>query len=143
MNTPTSEPPVRRVDPLVAYYLSTPVFALADLALGWDVRAGGIEDPAYRGLYYGVAFGVGLVCRTRPGVTPWAAMMESAVNLLTLLLSVLLPIWSAPLAALEGGPLPEALGVRELINTFIAGLVLVAAFHRRQREAMGRLEGGW
>jgi hypothetical protein len=120
----------RKIDPLVGYYLATPLFAIADLGFGMSVRVAGLEEPWHRGVYYAVAFGCGALCRLHPSATPWVGMLESSASLLLLLLSVLLPIWSLPEAAASGAPLTLPYDMQSLVNTLISGTALIWAFQR-------------
>lgn len=123
---------------LAAYYLATPVFLVLDLALGWPVRAAGIEDVAWRTGYYGVLLALGFVCRRWPSSTPFVGMGESTVNLLLLMLAVLLPIWSAGDVILAGGEPDTGLILARTVNLLLAGSVLVWSFQR----SASRVSGG-
>ena len=129
----TSVPSMRgRLDPLVGYYLATPLFALADLGFGLSIRVAGLDEPWQRGLYYAGAFGCGAVCRLYPRTTPWVGIGESSGNLLLLLLSILLPIWSLPDAVMSGAEVSLPYDAQSLLNTLLSGAVLVVAFHRHR-----------
>lgn len=121
-----------KLDPLVGYYLATPLFALADLGFGMSVRVAGLDEPWQRGLYYAGAFGCGAFCRLYPRATPWVGIVESSGNLLLLLLSILLPIWTLPDAVLSGSDVTVSLGGASILNTVVSGGVLVWAFHRHR-----------
>lgn len=124
--------------PLTLYYLATPLFALVDV--GWDapVRVAGLGDDSARWVYYAGLVALGLVCRRWPSTAPWVGMSESVVNLVLLLLSVLLPIWSAPDAILAGGTPEGLLDQAALGNVALSGTALVWAFHRHRRSAFHR-----
>jgi len=119
-----------KLDPLVGYYLATPLFAVADLGFGVSIRVAGLDEPWHRGLYYAAAFGCGALCRLHPPATPWVGMGESSASLLLLLLSILLPIWAMPDAVMSGGEIALPYDMASLGNALICGTALVAAFHR-------------
>lgn len=120
---------------LVWYYLATPVFALLDLGFGLPVRVAGLADPFHRGLYYLALVAIGIVLQRRPVLAPWVGMGESVVNLFLLLLSVLLPVWSAPDRILAGEAPATLLSPERMVNVLVAGAALVMAFHRHQAQA--------
>lgn len=122
---------------VVGYYLATPFFAAVDLAVGAPVRVSGVLPGGGRAAYYAVLLVLGLLCRARPGATPWVGMAESSVNLLLLLLGILLPIWSMTDAVLAGGPMAGGLTPATAANALLAGGALVVSFHRHQRAALG------
>jgi hypothetical protein len=132
---------LRSLNPIVAYYLATPAFAVADLVFGVPVRLAGIADAAHRLVYYVVVFSLGILCRLRPTTAPFVGMAESTVNLLVLLLSILLPIWSLPDAVLSGAPLDGGLTGMALGNALLSGTALVVSFHRSQAAAARQLLG--
>ncbi len=122
---------------LTAYYMATPLFVLADAGLGLPVRAAAFSDMGARLTYYVGLILLGLLCRARPRVTPWVGMGESSVNLFTLLLSVLLPIWSAPDVILAGGTPDALLDGPALVNVMLSGGTLIWAFHLNRIAAGG------
>ena len=130
-----------RMDPVVAYYLATPLFAVADFGFHFSVRVTALHAPAQRGAYYAVLFILGLVCRARPVAVPWVGMVESVVNLVLILLAILLPIWSLPDALLSGGSPEGPLTGYALGNAALSGLALVVSFQRQQAAAWRALTG--
>lgn len=125
------------MDALVGYYLLTPVFAVADLGLGMSIRVAGLDEPWQRGLYYAAAFGCGALCRLHPRATPWVGIGESSTNLLLLLLSILVPIWSLPDAVMSGAEVGLPYDIESLVNALISGTALIVAFHRSQARLGG------
>ena len=120
------------------YYLATPVFAVADLGFGVPVRLATVLPEGGRLAYYAAAFGLGFLCRARPGATPWVGILESSSNLTVLLLSILLPIWSYPLDATAVAPIQIGLTPEGALNALLSGTALVASFHRNEAAALGR-----
>ena len=121
------------------YYLVTPLFAALDLLVGISIRAAGIASPIWRAAYYVFAFGCWLALRRRPSWAPVIGVGESSVNLLLLILSVLGPIFAAPLVVAEGGDPAISFGVGRLFNFVLAGTVLILGFHGHQNELARRV----
>lgn len=131
---------VRRLDSgrlVVGYYLATPVFAVADVGLGLPVRVADVVPLAPRLAYYVVVFGLGFLCAARPRTTPWVGMGESVTNLVILLLSILLPIWSSFETVAAGGGMSGGLDAPGAANALLSGTALVVSFHRHQAAALG------
>ena len=124
--------PRRSLNLVVAYYLVTPAFAVADLVFHAPIRVAGLADPAWRLAYYAVVFALGLLCRARPGATPFVGITESTVNLLLLFIAILLPIWSLPDALLAGAPVEAGLSGTKVVNALLSGTALVMSFHRHE-----------
>lgn len=87
---------MHKPDSVVLYYLATPAFAVADLGFHGPFRVSQVLPPEARTAYYAGLFGLGLLCLSRRGATPWVGTLESSGNLLILLLGILLPIWNLP-----------------------------------------------
>lgn len=124
---------------MVGYYLATPVFAVADLGFGAPVRVADVLPTGPRAAYYAAVFVLGLLCARYPGAVGWVGMGESATNLLILLLSILLPIWSmvdaVSLGTTPQGSLLDGAGI---VNAVLSGTAMVVSFHRHQAAVLGR-----
>ena len=127
---------------VTGYYLATPLFAVADLAVGVPVRVGEILPPGVRYAYYAALFALGLLCRARPGATPWVGMAESSTNLLILFLSILVPIWSVGDAWMAGAPAHVGLTPATGANALLAGGAMILSFRKNQEAALGRRGSG-
>jgi len=114
------------------YFALTPVFAVADLAFGLSIRAGGIPGAEWRAAYYAFAGGCWLLMRRKPGWTPAIGIGESSVNLFLLLYGVLGPIFSLPAAVAEGADVYLPFGPEQLVNLMLSGTVIILSFHRHQ-----------
>jgi hypothetical protein len=123
---------------ILAYYLATPLFLLIDLVWAAPLRVAFIQSDATRYAYYGFCFLCGLIMWRRREVAPWLGIFESAINFTFVLLSILLPLWSAPDAIAAGGGLPS-FGLARITNAMLSGTMLVAGFHARQAELMHSL----
>ncbi len=104
--------------------------------LGVPVRVAAVLPERSRMAYYAAAFALGLLCRARPGATPWVGMLESTTNLLILFLSILLPIWGAADALATGAPLAVSLTPLSAANAFISGSAMILSFRRSQDASM-------
>jgi hypothetical protein len=94
-------------------------------------------------MYYAAVFALGLLCRARPRVAPFAGIVESATNLTLLFLSILLPIWSLPDAVASGAPLAAGLTPLALVNAVLSGTVMIASFQRSRAAAEQEVRGWW
>lgn len=115
-----------------AYYLATPLFFVADVILDAPVRVSAFQVSAWRYLYYLVLVGLGVLCRYRPALAPIVGMGESAVNLLLLILSILLPIWGMADQVSAHQPVSGAPTWTRLVNFVLAGGMAIIAFKRNE-----------
>lgn len=70
-------------------YLATPLFALADLMFGFNVRTPFFEaTPALKWVYYPAAFGAGLLIWKWPRFAPYVGFAESGLNITLTILAV-------------------------------------------------------
>jgi hypothetical protein len=122
-----------------AYYLATPLFALADW-LGANVRAVGLAGhPEIRAGYYVICTCAGALVHLRPSWSAGVGLLESSANVLLLVLAVVLPYYDAVASVAAGGgasPLPMTPGF--LVNFLISGAVWTSVFHRSVRRLEGR-----
>lgn len=123
---------------IALYYLATPAFAALDLLVGVSIRAAGLESTAWRLVYYGFVFAGWLALRYRPDWTPFVGIGESSVNLFLLILSVMGPIFAAPLIVAEGGDPDIAFGPGRIFNFLLVGTVLIMSVHAHQRRLARR-----
>lgn len=130
-----------RDDLIQAYYLATPLFWVLDVALHAPIRAAALPDPGWRLAYYLFATGCGILARWRPRLTPFIGLAESSVNLLLLLLSVLLPIFTLPARVAEGAEVSLPFGPAQLINVCLSGFILLISFYRNQERIAALLRG--
>ncbi len=124
-----------------AYYLGTPIFWVLDVALHAPIRAAALPDPGWRLVYYAFAMGCGLLARWRPHLTPFIGLAESSVNLLLLVLSVLLPIFTLPALVAEGADVSVPFGPAQLFNVVLSGSMLVISFYRNQERIAALMRG--
>lgn len=110
------------------YYASTVAFALLDWLAGANVRAAGLADyPGMRIAYYALCVICALVVRLAP---PWSApvtLAESTVNIVMLILSVLMPLYTFDE---ETAPALSAAYPQIVANFLIAGTAATVAFYQ-------------
>lgn len=128
---------LQRLGWVAGYYLATPAFAVADLGFGVPVRLAQVVPQGGRLVYYAAVFALGFLCVARPRTAPWVGMLESATNLLILLLGILLPIWSLSDAVLSGAPMVAGLTPAGAFNALLSGTALTVSFRRNQATALG------
>ena len=125
-----------------AYYLATPLFWLLDFVFHAPVRVAALPQPELRLLYYVFALACGVLVRWRPRLTPFVGLAESSANLLLLILSVLLPIFTLPTRVAEGAEVSLPFGPAMLINFFLSGTLLVISFYRNQERIAESIRDG-
>lgn len=132
MRAETRDVAGRRIDWLWTYYAATPVFAAADWLFGANVRAVAFaHQPGLRTGYYLLCLACFALLHARPRWSGLIVILESSLNLLLLILSLLLPYYGAIEAALSGhagvgSPITPGL----VLNFGIAGTVWMAVFYR-------------
>jgi hypothetical protein len=120
---------------LTAYYTATPLFLLFDWATGANVRAAGFQAyPALKYGYYAVCMAAAFGARLAPRRTAAITIVESAANILSLVVGVLAPIYGLPAALDRGGPLPPLMTPARLVNFLLAGAAAVLAIRLAERE---------
>lgn len=118
------------------YYAATIGFALIDWVAGANLRAVGFAaHPQLRVVYYLICLFCGLASRLRPAWSAPVTLVESTINLTTLMIALLSPYY---VFALRGHP--EALLVSPglVVNFVIAGSAGVVAFY----QSLWALPGG-
>ena len=114
------------------YYLATPLFLLVDVVLSAPIRVASLDQLGLRWLYYGGLMVLALVMQARPSLGPVIGLVESSVNLLLLVLSILLPIWGMLDQAATGGALSLDLTPWKLLNVALSGPILVLAIKQSE-----------
>ncbi|MCB1616184.1 MAG: hypothetical protein KDI30_09235 [Pseudomonadales bacterium] len=108
------------------YYFLSPLFLLADKALGFNVRVtmpAGFEALEY--LYYLTCFAGAFLFYKYKTAASLFCLAECAINLLLLILSVFLPI--VTLGNTESSASP--FGMAELTHFLLAGSLMIFCFH--------------
>ncbi len=113
-------------------YLATPLFVLADVAAGWNVRIAPLDPfPRLKWGYYAALLGLGVWMRARPLLAPLLSLAESSVNVLMLVLGFFLPYYALAAGIGEGrDPGAFPFGARYVLNFILSGALACAAFYR-------------
>ena len=111
------------------YYFITPLFFAMDFLFGLNFRITipGSEGDTFYYLYIAACFILGSFVFKSPLSSSLFGLVESSVNILLLILSVMLPIFS--LAENLETMNTFSFGTQEIIHFFIAGSVLILSFH--------------
>ena len=128
--------PRRSVGFVSGYLLGTPLFLIVDLLFDAPFRVAALQDSNTRFLYYGVAFGCGMLSRARPRLEPWIGMGESAFNILLLILAIIMPIWDVADAALADQPLVSPFDGISIVNFVLSGSMLCVGFYTSQARVL-------
>jgi len=113
------------------YYYITPLFFFLDYVWGYEFRIAGLSDPLHRYYYYGFCVLCGLICYFQPVLSNLVTLIESSINILVLIFSVMLPI-------IMIGNLEEQNGVaiglsgQRLVNFVLTGSILLYDFYSAQ-----------
>ncbi len=110
------------------YYAGTVAFALVDWLAGANVRAVGFAAyPGLRAFYYGVCAFCWWIARFAPAWSGPVTLLESSVNVGTLIVSVLAPYY---VFALQGAPEHLASLPELILNFLVSGSAGVVAFYQ-------------
>ena len=111
------------------YYFITPLFFALDLLFGVNFRITipGSEGDTFYYLYIAACFILGSFVFKSPLSSSLFGLAESSINILLLLLSVMLPIFS--LAENLDTMNSFSFGTQEIIHFLIAGTILMLSFH--------------
>jgi hypothetical protein len=114
--------------PVLAYLLATPVFWLADILLGFEVRIAFLEDGLWKTAYYSVLTASAIACYLYPAWTAVFAFLESTANIFIHILSFIVPVFYLPAQVLKGteGTLHFESG--NLLGFIMVGTILVLSF---------------
>ncbi|HEY6929951.1 MAG TPA: hypothetical protein VJA66_09780 [Thermoanaerobaculia bacterium] len=111
------------------YLLATPLFALCDWILHWNVRVVGLDGhPALKNAYYAVCFAAGALTSMRPSLSRAVGLAESSINILLLILGVMLPYWSA-VGQFTGDQPIAPFTLNRIINFLISGVLWARVFY--------------
>jgi|ABEF01.1.fsa_nt_gi hypothetical protein len=73
---------------------------------------------------------------------PRIGMLESAGNILLLVLAVMIPVYFLMDSAITGADFADPFGTVSIANVILSGTVLVVSFHRHQDAATRQRRGG-
>lgn len=136
-----------RLQLLRGYYLATPLFLVADIAWGWNVRVAGLEgSPGWRISYYLVCFGLGALAWMKPERADLVGLVESGVNLAILIVGTYVAYWGIIDQVLADQPIVNPFTTERITNLVLAGSVLSVSYYgnplvrrasRRRRGSLG------
>ena len=106
------------------YYLATPLFAVADFALGWNVRVPFLDAlPPLRWAYYAGGLALGLLAVARPAWTAAIGLAESTLDIALLVIGTMTAYY-AHLGAVAAEP--DAVVASPFDGAAVANLLLAA-----------------
>ena len=106
------------------YYLGTPLFFLADVLFGFNVRVAFLDQlPTVKFIYYIVAFGLGIVAWRKPEWTVRIGLFESTADVVLIILSVAFWYLGVLDAAASESGMPVAPSAQALVNFALSALV--------------------
>lgn len=118
-----------RIDLTSAYYLATPLFALADWIFRWNVRVAALDgQPGLKNAYYAVCTAAGIAIYLKPSLSRMVGLAESSVNILLLILGLMLPYWSL-VGNFTGEERFVPFSVSRIVNFLISGFMWVKVFY--------------
>ncbi len=123
------------IRPLLAYYLGgTPLFLLLDAAWELSVRASFLDTLEARVAYYAFCLLCGWLAWKFPRRASWIGLGESALNIVLLVVSFMVPILTlgAEVAADPFAPIEAPVTTAGIVNFAIAAGVAWWSFERRQ-----------
>ena len=120
-----------RARPLALFYLATPAFALLDLAGGLNLRLSFLAGhPALRVGYYLTCLGLGwLILRAGRRSSALVGLGETALNLMMLCLSVVVPLAELPMRVTAGAAIYNPFTPLFIANLVISAAVFLYAFY--------------
>ncbi len=117
-----------KIDALRIYYLATPLFLILHYYFDLNLR---VSIPGMPGGwilgYYFVCFAGGFVAFKSNVTGALFSLVESSVNILLLMLSILLPIYTIGSNPAEG--IDFSFGTAELFHFLIVGSILLRSFY--------------
>lgn len=109
-------------------YLATPLFALADLAFGINVRTPFFDaTPALKWVYYLAACGAGVVVWNWPRLTAHVGVAESGLNIALTILSIGLAYTRLSTAA-EDPALPSPFTPNSIAALPLSAVILILSY---------------
>jgi hypothetical protein len=115
------------------YYLGTPIFFLADVLFGLNIRVAFLDQwPTGKMVYYVFAFVLGILAWRKPEWTAKIGLIDSGANVLLIILSVM--VWYGAVLDAAGSDfgMPVAPSSQALAN-FVLSSVIAGASYTLQR----------
>ena len=119
------------------YYLGTPVFFLADVLLGVNIRVAFLDQwPAGKMAYYVFAFTLGIIAWRRPEWTAKIGVLDSGANVLLIIVSVLVWYGAVLDAAASDFGMPAAPSSQALVNFVLSALIAGSSYTLQRARAL-------
>lgn len=119
------------------YYLGTPVFFLADMLFGFNVRVAFLDQwPAGKFAYYIVAFVLGIIAWRKPEWTARIGLVESGANVGLIILSVMIWYGGVLDAAADEFAMPAGVAPEALVNFVFSASIAGASYTIQRARAM-------
>lgn len=134
LTRPIAAPPPSAAARLVrSIYLGTPVFVLADVVLGINVRTPFFDaTPALKWVYYLAACGAGMIVWKWPRLTALVGFAESGLNIALTTLSIGLAY--TRLAAAEDSAVPSPFTPDSVAALPLSAAILILSYVASQAE---------
>lgn len=117
-----------KLNTLKIYYLATPIFFILHYYFNINLRLSlPVSAHNWIYIYYLICFLAGFIAFKNIIVGAVFSLVESSFNILLLLLSVMLPIFTLGITVAENTNI--TFGSSELLHFFIAGFVLLKSFY--------------
>lgn len=113
---------------VLAYLLATPVFWLADILFGLDIRIAFLENESWKSFYYSVLLASGITCYLRPAWTAVIAFVESTANVFIHILSFIIPVFMLPAQVLNGEVNNFDMSVSHILGFVLVGGIMIISF---------------
>ena len=126
--------PISRI--LEIYYLLTFIFIFADWFFNLNVRVVAIEDPLYRGFWYGGCLLLGFIIHWRPEYAIFVGLIESSANLILLILLTAIKVMVVDVDAVEKGEIYFTKST--VINFIISGTICFLIYEKAKVDFKNR-----
>jgi hypothetical protein len=113
---------------VLVYMLATPLFWLADVLFGFEIRIAFLEDTAWKSVYYAVLTGSAITCYLRPAWIAIVAFVESTANIFIHILSFIVPIFYLPGQVLHGEAGNAHIETGNVLGFAMVGIIMVLSF---------------
>lgn len=114
--------------PVLAYLLATPVFWLADMLLGFEIRIAFLEDGLWKTAYYSVLSISAVTCYLYPAWTALIAFLESTANVFIHILSFIVPVFYLPAQTLNGTEGTLHFEIGNVLGFILVGAIMTMSF---------------
>jgi len=114
---------------VLVYMLATPIFWLADMLFGFEIRIAFLEDGFWKSIYYSILTGSAITCYLRPAWTAIIAFFESTANIFIHILSFVIPLFYLPGQVLNGDTSDFQIGTGNILGFVMVGIIMSLSFN--------------